>query len=185
MFDRLQALLALIDDLVQDPLAFSPINVASSVGVPGVELVGLRHLGETLFQRVEELQGGRRVLFLLFFLRPEWYIGSPDVVRQIFLMAVSSWRWALSASDVGFVMASALMPVGWTGRTIIAARQKSVLVGDSGLQKHSKPQRCGALAGRGQSDFCGATRVSRLPSSASWCPGPSRSHGPRGVPALI
>ena len=49
MFDRLEALLALVDDFVQDPLTFHPVRIASSIGVLEVELVGLGHFFGRLF----------------------------------------------------------------------------------------------------------------------------------------
>jgi len=63
--DPLEALLALVDQIVQDTLALQQVCVPDPVGVLGVELVVLRHAPGVRRELGQELQVGRRVLLLL------------------------------------------------------------------------------------------------------------------------
>jgi len=56
VLDPLEAVLALLDNLVENPLARIQIRMPDPVGVSRVELVALWHLPCGLFQFVEELR---------------------------------------------------------------------------------------------------------------------------------
>jgi hypothetical protein len=56
MLNALKTPLALVDHLIQHPFPRVHIRMPDPVGVPGVELVDLRHLPGGLLQLVEELQ---------------------------------------------------------------------------------------------------------------------------------
>ena len=125
VLDALKAPLALVDHLPEDPLSHVQVCVPDPVGVPRVEFVGLWHAAGVGLNLGQELQVGRRVLF---FGLPEWYLGSPDVMRRILAAVASTWRArsALETLLVSLVMGILLDALGESACSN-QARRESVL----------------------------------------------------------